>query len=59
MSRHRLSIAGTQQSLSIPRIVEELKLSRGQQTCITHIEHFPTQDARYAGFPEGLDPLTI
>ena len=45
--------------LSIPRIVEELKLSRGLQQCITHVEHFPAQDARYAGFPEGLDPLVI
>lgn len=46
-------------SPSIPRIVEELKLSRGLQSCITHVEHFPAQEARYAAFPGGLDPLVI
>src|SRR4029434_8602861 len=45
--------------LSIPRIVEELKLSRGVQDCITHVEHFPAQAAKFARFPEGLDPLVI
>jgi len=55
----RLSLTQVSSPLSIPRIVEELKLSRGLQKCITHVEHFPAQDARYAGFPEGLDPLVI
>jgi DEAD/DEAH box helicase domain-containing protein len=55
----RLSPIQVNSPLSIPRIVEELKLSRGLQQCITHVEHFPALDARYAGFPEGLDPLVI
>ena len=59
MPNPRLSLTQVSSPLSIPRIVEELKLSRGQQTCVTHIEHFPAQDARYAGFPEGLHPLVI
>lgn len=59
MSDQRLSLASARAPLSVARIIEELKQQRELQQCITHIECFPAQDARFAEFPAGLNPAVV
>ncbi len=59
MSDQRLSLASTRAPLSVARILEELKQQWEPQQCITHIEHFPAQDARFTEFPAGLDSAVV
>jgi DEAD/DEAH box helicase domain-containing protein len=55
MAEHRLTLAQSAQTLTIPRIVEELKKQRDLQECITHVEYLPAKEAQFVDFPEGVD----
>jgi DEAD/DEAH box helicase domain-containing protein len=55
MLEHRLTPAQAAQSLSIPRIVDELKQEQALQQCITYVKHFPPKEATFDDFPEAID----
>lgn len=59
MPEHRLAVPKTSQQVSIPAILEELKHRQEFQQCITHVEHFPAQEARVADFPVALHPAVV
>ncbi|PYV88879.1 MAG: hypothetical protein DMG05_14735, partial [Acidobacteria bacterium] len=54
MAEHRLKLQ-TNNALTIPRIVEELKKQQNIQQCVTHVEHFAAREAQFADFPASID----
>ncbi len=52
-----LKLPNPNETLPIPRLVEEMRKARDFQQCITHVEFFPPQEAQFADFPKSISPM--